>query len=163
MSINLETCISPHNTLQEQQLGQAFGVWRILVVCQLLNRTHGRQVRPMIDRFFRRWPSPAALLVAEPSELRETLKPLGFADQRFRQLRTMSNQYLELYRCDHGFWRSYDDGSWCLQLAGCGPYAKASLDVVVYGKIMQPVDDTWMEKYRLWRVEREDLRSRGLL
>lgn len=163
MTIHLETCISPHNTLQEQQIGKAYGVWRILVVCQLLNRTNGNQVRPMIDRFFLRWPSPTALLMANPQELKESIKPLGFADQRFRHLRTMSVQYRALLDCDRQFWKSHSDGGWCLALTGCGPYAAASLDVVVYGRIMTPIDDKWLEKYRQWRVEREDLRSRGLL
>lgn len=163
MTVDLETCVSPHNTLQEQQIGKPYGVWRVLVVCQLLNRTHGRQVRPMIDRFFLRWPSPTALIQAVPSELREALQPLGFADQRFRNLKTMSVQYRAKIECDRQFWRFQENGSWCLELAGCGRYAKASLDVVVYGQIAEPVDDNWMEKYRLWRLERQDLRNRGLL
>ena len=40
---------SPFNTVQEQQAGKPREPWRILVVCALLNRTHGRQVRPMVD------------------------------------------------------------------------------------------------------------------
>ena len=161
--IDLERVVSPFNILQEQQIGRPFGVWRILVVCQLLNRTHGRQVRPMIDEFFTRWPSPLMLTHANAAEVKGLIKPLGFSDQRQRSLREMSAQYLTMYQCDPQFWRSYEDGSWCQMLIGCGKYAELSLNVIVYGLLDQPTGDKWLEQYRLWRIELKDLRLRGLM
>lgn len=148
---------SPHNLLQEQQLGQPYGVWRILAVCQLLNRTHGRQVRPIADErygapIFARWPSPMLMMSASTAELRDLIRPLGFADQRSRNLQLMSRQYVGMRSADPAFWRGYEDGEWCTTLAGCGKYAKESLDLVVYGVLDPPTTDTWLSKYREWRL-----------
>lgn len=160
--IDLEHTISPHNILQEQQVGRPWGVWRILVCCQLLNRTHGRQVRPMIEDFFERWPDPMSVANSEPEPLRRALKPLGFGEQRYRQLTTMSKQYLELTRADRLFWKGYVDGAWCTSLVGCGRYAKESLDLVVYGVLDAPTTDHWLLRYQQWRIGRRALKERGL-
>ena len=153
---------SPHNLLQEQQLGKPFGVWRILVVCQLLNRTHGRQVRPMIEELWSNCPGPWAMMHADPWHLKSMLKPLGFAEQRFRNVRAMSEQYAEMLRADPQFWRGYENGDWCMSLVGCGTYARDSLNLVVYGVLDAPTTDHWLERYRKWKLERRDLIQRGL-
>lgn len=157
--IDLPKTRSPHDLLQEQQVGRPHGVWRILVVCQLLNRTHGRQVRPIADErygapIFARWPTPHLLATSRTAELRDLIKPLGFADQRSRSLQTMSRQYNVTLFADPNFWRGYEDGGWCKGLAGCGDYAKESLNLIVYGVLDAPTTDHWLVRYRDWRLKR---------
>eukprot|EP00971_Amphidinium_carterae_P280885 5576412-Amphidinium_carterae.1 len=43
--------------------------WQLLVACILLNKTSRLMVDRMLAAFFRSWPSPEALLAAEPCEL----------------------------------------------------------------------------------------------
>lgn len=160
--IDLAHRVSHHNLLQEQQVGKPYGVWRILVCCQLLNRTHGRQVRPMIESFFERWPTPFAVNLSPFEDMENALRPLGFQKQRARNLRAMSKQYTELLYSDDRFWQGHDNGLWCLTLAGCGQYAKESLNLVVYGVLDTPTTDSWLLRYRDWRIELRDLREKGL-
>lgn len=155
--IDLPTGRSPHDLLQEQQVGRPNGVWRVLVVCQLLNRTHGRQVRPLADErygapLFVRWPTPHAMSLARLPELQLLLRPLGFAEQRSRSLKAMSAQYNAMLFADPEFWRGSEDGEWCKGLQGCGQYAKESLDLVVYGRLSAPTTDHWLTKYQQWRL-----------
>lgn len=157
--IDLAKGRSPHDLLQEQQVGKQHGVWRILVVCQLLNRTRGRQVRPIADEaygapIFARWPSPHSMHLAAASELCTLIKPLGFSDQRTRNLQTMSRQYNALLTADDEFWKGHENGEWCEALAGCGRYARESLDLIVYGKLDAPTTDHWLSRYRTWRLQR---------
>lgn len=156
--IRLAGARSPHDLLQEQQVGKPHGVWRILVVCQLLNRTHGRQVRPIADELygapiFARWPTPHAMSLARLPELQLLLKPLGFAEQRSRNLKAMSAQYNAMLFADPEFWRGSEDGEWCKGLAGCGDYAKESLNLIVYGILDAPTTDHWLVRYRDWRLK----------
>lgn len=152
---------SPYDLLQEQQVGRAYGVWRVLVVCQLLNRTHGRQVRPIADEkygapIFARWPSPVLMMSASAAELRDLIRPLGFAEQRSRNLQLMSRQYMGMLTADSAFWRGYESGDWCKGLVGCGDYAKESLNLIVYGILDPPTTDTWLSRYREWRLRQRD-------
>lgn len=160
--IDLPKGRSPYNLLQEQQVGRPFGVWRILAVCQLLNRTHGRQVRPLADEaygapVFARWSSPHAMQLSDATELRTMIKPLGFSEQRTNNLRTMSRQYNALLAADGAFWRGHANGEWCEALAGCGRYARESLDLIVYGVLSAPTTDHWLSKYRSWRLRSQTI------
>lgn len=163
--IDLPKKRSIYDLLQEQQVGKPHGVWRILVVCQLLNRTHGRQVRPIADEsygapIFVRWPAPHDMHLAAASELCTMIKPLGFSEQRTRNLMTMSRQYVSLLAADREFWKGHEDGEWCTALAGCGRYAKESLDLIVYGRLDAPTTDHWLSRYRSWRLRERDFRRR---
>ena len=151
---------SPYDLLQEQQLSEPYGVWRILVVCQLLNRTHGRQVRPVADKrygapIFARWPSPHLMMGASAAELRDLIRPLRLVDQRSRNIQLMSRQYVGMLSADDQFWKGYENGDWCKALIGCGDYAKDSLNLLVYGILDPPTTDHWLSRYREWRLVQE--------
>ena len=137
--------MSPHNLLQEQQVGKPDEVWRILVVCSLLNRTHGRGVRLMVDKIFERWPNPKAMAECDRDELAALIKPLGFSKRRSSQLRQMSidlGQGLPVFAC-----------------CGCGPYAVASVKIFVQGMTV-PTDDQWLGKYLEWRSNQPGVQGR---
>lgn len=52
--------------------------YRLLIACIMLNQTSNKNVRQVIYTFFDRWPSPESLANANPEEIREHIKPLGF-------------------------------------------------------------------------------------
>lgn len=138
---------SPFNTLQEQQVGWPRAPWRILVVCALLNRTHGRQVRPMIGEFFERWPSPQRVMQSVDG-MYELIRPLGFGNRRIETILNLSEDY-NLF-----FGEGDPDGSsdeWVSAIRGCGQYAKDSIDIFVCGKLQNVSSDTWLQRYIEWK------------
>lgn len=141
--------ISPYNLLQEQQLGHDPVDWRILVCCILLNRTNGRVVRPLMDELWKRWPGPMSMAHCMPDQLAAFVRPLGFGEQRTRNLRHMSDQYVELTRATP--MSAFVDGGWARGLSGCGQYAVDSINIFVYGKTDVVTTDTWLNKYLEWR------------
>lgn len=144
--------ISPYNTLQEQQIGKPDAPWRVLVCCILLNRTNGREVRPMIESLFERYPTPEALNRADPKELFLEVAWLGFGKQRTSSLIGMSGAYAGMVmRGGPEFWKSYSDGMWATRFMGCAKYAVDSLNVFVYGKNDVTTSDTWLNRFIEWR------------
>jgi len=144
--------ISPYNLLQEQQIGHEHAEWRILVCCILLNRTHGRVVRPMMDELWQRWPGPMSMAHCMPDQLLAFVRPLGFGEQRTRNLRHMSDQYVELDRAVT-VPGTFVDGGWVRGMSGCGQYAVDSINIFVYGKTDVVTSDTWLNKYLEWKRE----------
>ena len=84
--------------------------WKMLVCCLMLNLTSHKQVNPIIDGFFERWPSPETASEADELEMKEYLKSLGMYNKRAKTIIKMSKQFLG------GFSRPKD-------LYGCGKYA----------------------------------------
>jgi methyl-CpG-binding domain protein 4 len=99
---------SPHNLIQEGLWPDA---WRILIACLMLNLTTRKQVDGVIYDFFRRWPSPDALVTAEVTEIETLIKPLGMWKKRSQTLIRFSREYMA------GGWKTAAD------LHGCGKYA----------------------------------------
>lgn len=150
--------ISPLNLVQEQQLGKPFVAWRIAVVCALLNRTHGRQVRPMVEDLFVKWPSSHAMCFCEErpldrAKLCELLKPLGFGNRRASTILSMSKWFSVQYSFLGTSWElGMRDGSWARQVPGCGEYVVDSLDLVLYRKVVpdRKYSDTWLNEFADW-------------
>lgn len=114
--------------------------WRVMVTCILLNQTHGRQVRPIMDRLWKLLPTPQALLTAsadQTSELNQLLRPLGFLNRRSSTLLRMTRDYLDGKDPHHCY--------------GIGKYASDALDLFVYGQTDVKPTDQWLEPYLQWR------------
>ena len=92
--------------------------WKMLICCLMLNLTSYKQVLPIIDGFFERWPDPETASKADEQEMKEYLKSLGMYNKRAKTIIRMSSQFLE------GF-------SHPKQLHGCGKYA-ADSDAIFY-------------------------------
>ena len=90
----------------------------MLICCLMLNLTSYKQVLPIIDGFFERWPDPEAASKADEQEMKEYLKSLGMHNKRAKTIIKMSKQFLD------GF-------SHPKQLHGCGKYASDS-DAIFY-------------------------------
>ncbi len=99
---------SPYDLLQERFWPNE---WKILVVCLMLNQTSRKQVEPMIEDFFEKYPDPESILKSKEEELFLFLKPLGLVNRRIKTLKKFSFQFLE-----EG-WKTAKD------LYGCGKYA----------------------------------------
>ena len=99
---------SPYGLLQEDYWPDQ---WKILVCCLLLNQTSRKQVDPMIDEFFERYPDPKAIMEADEESLRDLLYPLGMYNKRVNTLKKFSNGFLA------------NDWNTAADLYGCGKYA----------------------------------------
>ena len=95
--------------------------WKMLVCCLMLNLTSHKQVNPIIDGFFDRWPDPKAAAFANEEEMRDYIKSLGMYNRRAKTIIRFSKQFME------GF-KSVKD------LYGCGKYAADSDAIFFEGK-----------------------------
>ena len=104
--------------------------WKILVCCLCLNLTTRKQMEPVVDILFKRWPTPNDLAAAPDDELEETIKTLGMQKKRTQTLKRMSAEYLA------GGWKH------ARELHGCGKYADDAYRIFMLGewKNVQPND-----------------------
>jgi len=108
--------------------------WKQAVVCILLNRTHRRQVKPVLPALFRMCPSPLAMARSGP-ELEELLRPLGLWRQRAHALREFSKD-----------WRRKKPLEEC---RGIGPYALESRRIFQCGDLGFEPQDKELRAYVL--------------
>ncbi len=116
--------------------------WKMLICCLMLNLTSHKQVNPIIDGFFEKWPNAKAASEANELQMKEYLISLGMYNKRAKTIIKMSKQFLD------GF-------SQPKQLYGCGKYASDS-DLIFYQgrwREVKPTDGalqryiTFLEKY----------------
>jgi methyl-CpG-binding domain protein 4 len=141
----LET--SPYNLLQEQLRNEP---WKLLVACLMLNRTHNRQVKRVIDEFFKRYPQSQYFLyhrMRDEEPIKELIKPLGFKNRRYEALWKMTRDF-SIFRPDlrpsaiHG-------------LSSVGKYAQDSFKIFVTGELVEDVIDKKLKLYVDWAKTRE--------
>jgi methyl-CpG-binding domain protein 4 len=128
--------LSPENLIQEAVRGDP---WRILLVCVLLNRTHGREARPALWRILDRWPTAEALSRADPADLAAVIARLGFQNRRAATLIALSTAIAE-----SGIPASVED------LPGVGRYAADSYDIFVRGRFEREPEDKELRRYVRW-------------
>jgi adenine-specific DNA glycosylase len=134
--------VSPYFLVQEWiKGGDGLYGWRMLVACQLLNRTQGVQARPALASVLHRWPTPEALAAADGRPLSAALRPLGLWRRR---LQAMSAAWAAGARRPEG-------------LPGCGPYAAASWRIFVEGALPRRVEDGRLNSYVKWRRRHEPI------
>ena len=109
---------SPFDLLQERYWPND---WKILVVCLMLNQTSRKQVEPMIESFFEKWPDAKSAADADEDEMRAVRRPLGMFNRRVKTIMKMSQQFLE------GFENAID-------LYGCGKYANDTYRIFMRGE-----------------------------
>ncbi len=103
--------------------------WKMLVCCLMLNLTSRKQVDPLINEFFEKWPSAFIASKANEGDMKEFIKPLGMYNRRAKTIIKMSKQFLS------GFIEAK-------QLYGCGKYADDSDRIFYRGlwKTTEPTD-----------------------
>ena len=102
--------------------------WKMLICCLMLNLTSHKQVYPIIDGFFERWPDANTAATANELEMKEYLKSLGMYNKRAKTIIKMSKQFIT------GF-------SNPKELYGCGKYA-ADSDAIFYQGKWKEVEPT---------------------
>ena len=127
---------SPYNLLQERFWPDE---WKLLVVCLLLNQTSRKQVEPMIEGFFQKFPNPEAVVEASPQEMFEMLRPLGLVNRRISTLKRFSKEFLV---------KKWDQA---IELFGCGKYANDAHRIFIKGewKDTEPNDHA-LNDYHSW-------------
>lgn len=129
--------------LQEDYVNTAHGPWKILVICILLNLTNHKQVEPILDQLFSKWPSPRALAdfqVDELIELQTMLKPTGLSTRKALNLVETSIAYLIDDQRYQGMYQLYGVSHY----RGCGQYAQDAWKLFVLKKPCTPHDGPLM-------------------
>lgn len=127
--------------------------WKLLVTCQLLNRTSGKaQVLPMLDELFRRWPTAEAMSVAGPA-LEDVLRPLGLWRNRAATLRAFSREWM-------GVRARRPSRERLLTMPGIGEYAADAYDILVRRDLSVRPKDKELRRY-LEEVNRRRVYSGG--
>lgn len=109
--------------------------WKILVCCLCLNLTTRKQMEPVVEKMFKRWPNAASLSNCDIEELEQLIKPLGMWRRRAATLVKMSAQY------HSGQWVDVEE------LAGVGKYARDAYHIFILGdwKQVNPKDHALTE------------------
>lgn len=103
--------------------------WKMLIACIMLNQTSNKNVRQVIYQFFERWPNPQSLSQADPNEIREQIRPLGFYNIRTQRILRFNEDYRR-----KTFSRAHE-------LYGIGKYADDSYEIFIRGNTnVQPTD-----------------------
>ncbi len=126
---------SPHNLVQERFQHDP---WKMLVLCIMLNQTSYKQVHPVKDEFFERWPTPQKAIRGNKKKMIEVLRPLGFYNRRTNIIKKFSKQYISLN------WQDVGD------LYGIGKYARDSWLIFQENQLPQDVTDKELKKYVNW-------------
>jgi endonuclease III len=100
--------------------------WKVTVICIMLNCTQRKQVEPMIDDFFKRWPSAKDYIEAYEQEatrkvIVDMLRPLGFYNRRALRIYKFSGDLLS---------KGLDD---IRKLYGVGEYAASCYEMLFLG------------------------------
>jgi methyl-CpG-binding domain protein 4 len=103
--------------------------WKMLIGCIMLNQTSNKNVRQVIYSFFDKWPTPQSVIEADPVEIREHIRPLGFYNLRTTRIQRFSQEYIT---------KSFSNAS---ELYGIGKYADDSYEIFIKGNLnVQPTD-----------------------
>lgn len=115
----------------------------MLVACILINRTHWRQVKPVLERLRERCPQPQRFLVCPVEEMIEIVRPLGFYNRRTSLLRRFALS-----------WGDQPPQTWqeVMRMPGCGEYAAQSWQIFVQNEF--PIGTVTDHKLQ-WYLDRQ--------
>ena len=109
--------------------------FKMLLGCIMLNQTSNKHVRKVIYSFFDKWPTPQSVINANPDEIREHIRPLGFYNRRTATIMRFSREYIE-----KRFIRASE-------LHGIGKYADDSYEIFINGNLNVNPTDKILIKY----------------
>lgn len=143
--------------IQEDYVGTPDYPWKVLVICQCLNRANWMVAETVIAQIFERWPTPedCSLLYRTyekgtewSTEAYNLLRPLGFGLTRVHRLTDMSLEYLRAEK-DYDYLEDYPIRAF----PGCGNYAADAWDLFVLKRNCTPKDRLlrcYAERSKLW-------------
>ena len=114
---------------------QVDNVWQHMVGVICLNQTGRKQVKSVLPKFFKRWPTHDALLHATRNEIEEVIAPLGMRRVRAERLYRMSEQFSD--------WNGED----ATELYGIGKYGSDSYRLFYKKELPENVGDHELKRY----------------
>lgn len=109
--------------------------WQHMVGVICLNQTYRKQVKEVLPKLFKRYPTPEAYLRGRHKTQEKMLKPLGMWSVRAKRLRKMSEQFLT--------WNHED----AKDLHGIGKYGSDSYKIFYLNIIPNDVQDKELKRY----------------
>ena len=109
--------------------------WQHMVGVICLNLTHRRQVKELLPKLFKRYPTAKSYLRGSLKTQQRMLKPLGMHEIRSKRLRRMSEDFLTWNRKDAS------------DLYGIGKYGSDSYRIFYKNEIPNDVQDKELKKY----------------
>ena len=109
--------------------------WQHMVGVICLNQTYRKQVKTILPKLFKRYPTPVAFIRGRQKTQENMLKPLGMWSVRAKRLRQMSKEYLT--------W----DGKEASDLHGIGKYGSDSYRIFYKNEIPKNVEDKELKRY----------------
>ena len=67
--------------------------WKVLVCCILLNQTSNKQVRPLIEIFFKKCPNPKSLIYEDDLAISDFIKTTGFQNVKAKRIKNFSRAW----------------------------------------------------------------------
>jgi endonuclease III len=128
--------MSPYELLQEIYYDDP---WKSQVCCILLNCTRRKQVDQIREDLFNRYRDANELSEADPIQLAELLRPLGFYNRRSKSLIKFSTEWLT------------KDWNHPRELHGIGQYAADSWDIFYNNRLDIEPNDGVLVKYLEWK------------
>ena len=110
-------------------------IWQHMVGVICLNQTYRKQVKEVLPKLFKRYPTPVAFIRGRQKTQENMLKPLGMWKVRAKRLRNMSIDFLT--------W----DGKEASDLYGIGKYGSDSYKIFYKNEIPNDVQDKELKKY----------------
>jgi len=114
---------------------QVKSVWQHMVGVMCLNLTYRKQVKEILPKLFKRYPTPVAFIRGRQKTQENMLKPLGMWRVRAKRLRNMSIDFLT--------W----DHKEASDLHGIGKYGSDSYRIFYKNDIPNDVQDKELKKY----------------
>ena len=110
-------------------------IWQHMVGVICLNQTYRKQVKEVLPKLFKRYPTPVAFIRGRQQTQEKMLKPLGMLKVRLKRLRNMSVDFLS--------W----DGKDATDLYGIGKYGSDSYRLFYKNEIPDNVGDHELNRY----------------
>lgn len=114
---------------------QVKGPWQHMVAVMCLNQTYRKQVKEILPKLFKLWPTPRKMIQAPMGQLRKMIKPLGMWRVRSQRIKQMSTEFLS--------W----DGKDARDLCGIGRYGSDSYRIFFKKQYNIKVKDKELKKY----------------
>lgn len=67
--------------------------WKVVVCCILLNQTSNKQVRPLIDNFFKKWPDAKSVISEDDPVISDFIKTTGFQNVKAQRIKQFSKAW----------------------------------------------------------------------
>jgi len=112
--------------------------WRVLICCIMSNCTSRKQVDKIREEFFNRYPDPESARSADPIEMEDLIKGLGFRKKRTDTIQRFSNDWVT---------RKWSEPK---ELYGIGKYAQDSWEIFQKGNLNVEPTDGVLIKYLNW-------------